>query len=86
MRVKHLVQRRTQTGDTIIKDLQKDIFFRMGLQMYQNDLNQIIMTVDEFHDLQTNPSENIKELIELYGGETTLDEVLEYLVEQENTF
>ena len=54
--------------------------------MYQNDLNQIIMTVDEFHDLQTNPSENIKELIELYGGETTLAEVLEYLVEQENTF
>lgn len=44
------------------------------------------MTTEEFDNLNTNPSENIKELIELYGGETTLAEVLEYLVEQENTF
>jgi len=51
--------------------------------MYQNDLNEIIMTVEEFHKLTVTERETVEELIEIYGGETSLATVLTYIKEKE---
>ena len=51
--------------------------------MYQNDLGQIIMSVEEFKNIIPTELETVEGLIELYGAETTLMEVVDFLKEQE---
>ena len=51
--------------------------------MYQNIDGEIVMSIKEFEELVPTELETVEELIKLYGSETTLMEVLDFLKEKE---
>ena len=51
--------------------------------MRRNTEGNIVLTEQEFIDIVGNELDTVKNLIELYGAETSLMEVMDYLKEKE---